>query len=93
MVEGKTEKLERAFMSLRHIEDGIDWSAYMRAPESITSNKALGDLTLSGKLPQEMLASAFLLAKIGDPIGARECLKTLQKSGNLMEKPMPLTLT
>ena len=69
-------------MSSRHIEDGNDWRAYMRAPATITSNKALGDLALIGKLPQEMLASAFLLAKIGDPIGARECLKTLQMAAD-----------
>ena len=53
-------------MSPRHIEDGSDWRAYMRAPATIASNKALGDLALIGKLPQEMLASAFLLAKIGE---------------------------
>ena len=82
MVEEKTEKLESTFMSPQHIENGSDWRAYMRAPATITSNKALGDLALIGKLPQEMLASAFLLAKIGDPIGARECLKTLQMAAD-----------
>ena len=53
MVEEKTEKLEWAFMSPRHIGDGSDWRAYMRAPATIASNKALGDLALIGKLPQE----------------------------------------
>jgi LuxR family maltose regulon positive regulatory protein len=78
MAKEKTEKLEWVTSSPGQIEENHDWRNYMRAPAMLVTDEAAADPIRIGKFPKEALASAFLLAKIGDPIGARELLKNLQ---------------
>jgi LuxR family maltose regulon positive regulatory protein len=78
MAKEKTEKLEWATSSPGQIEENHDWRNYMRAPAMLVTDEAAADPIRIGKFPKEALASAFLLAKMGDPIGARELLKNLQ---------------
>ena len=78
MAKEKTEKLEWATSSPGQIKENHDWRNYMRAPAMLVTDEAAADPIRIGKFPKEALASAFLLAKIGDPIGARELLKNLQ---------------
>ena len=78
MVEDKAEKLAWITSSAEQIEDGSDWRTYMRAPATLVTDKFVFDLARIEEFPQATLASAFLLAKIGDPIGARERLNILE---------------
>jgi len=78
MVEKITKKVERTTSSDEHIEHGGDWRTYMRGPATLGVDEVAADAARVGEFPQAALASAFLLAKIGDPIGARERLRKLK---------------
>lgn len=82
MVERNTEKSEWTTSSAPQIEDGVDWRTYMKAPATLVKDKFAVDPARIGEFPQAALASVFLLAKIGDPIGARERLKILQEASD-----------
>ena len=78
MVEEITAKSKWTPSSAGQIEDGCDWRTYMRAPTWLVADTAATTPNRPETSAQASLASAFLLAKIGDPIGARETLKSLQ---------------
>lgn len=60
------------------IERGIDWRSHMKLPVMIGIDQVARDLAGVHEFPQATLASAFLLAKIGDPVGARDLLTELK---------------
>ena len=60
------------------IQTVSDWRIYMRVPATLGAGKIAFEPNRVGELPEAVLASAFLLAKIGDPNGARERLNSLQ---------------
>ena len=70
--------MERKISTSGQIEEVNDWRSYMKAPATLVTDKAAVDTARIGEFPQAALASAFLLAKIGDPIGARERLNILE---------------
>lgn len=61
-----------------HIEGGGGWRLFMKAPTSHQCGINSKSTSQTQKYPRTALAEAFLLAKIGDPMGARDRLEALQ---------------
>ena len=75
MVQNNLEKPKRAILTVGHTDHNNDWRSYMRAPNMPGLDAIATDQPGDDVSPQAMLASAFVLAKIGDPTGAREQLR------------------
>ena len=61
-----------------HIERNGGWRTYMKMPTNIEVGKSPENAAYVRKFPRATLASAFLLAKMGDPSGARKLLDFLK---------------
>lgn len=89
MIKSKTQtpRQTTSYPGKKSIEDN-DWRVYMRAPAALATDNT--DPAHISEFPQAALASAFLLAKIGDPIGARKRLNILCAASN--EKALGVAL-
>ena len=84
MVQNNLEKPKRATSTVGHTDHNNDWRSYMRAPNMPGLDAIATDRPGDGVSPQAMLASAFVLAKIGDPTGAREQLRHMTSATKLI---------
>jgi ATP/maltotriose-dependent transcriptional regulator MalT len=78
MSKNNMENRELITSNSVQIQTVSDWRIYMRVPATLGAGKIAFEPNRVGELPEAVLASAFLLAKIGDPNGARERLNSLQ---------------
>ncbi|MEH6728783.1 MAG: hypothetical protein V7703_21775, partial [Hyphomicrobiales bacterium] len=60
------------------IENQGGWRVHMRAPTTHGLGNVAKEAAQIRKFPRAALATAFILAKMGNPIGARELLDFLQ---------------
>lgn len=74
MPGGYLEDINQTAWSDADIEVNGGWRVYMSAPTTRGLGNAVKDADHVLKFPQAALASAFLLAKMGQPIAAREQL-------------------
>ncbi|MFT5048388.1 MAG: LuxR family maltose regulon positive regulatory protein [Porticoccaceae bacterium] len=58
------------------------WRVYIKAPVALISGSAATVPSQARKYPRATIATAFLLAKMGDAIGARKRLNLLQPNGD-----------
>lgn len=79
MTIGGTHKVNQTPTADPPLETESDWRTHMKVP--MEAGMAMDTKVPSrvGKTPRATLAAAFLLAKMGDPIGARERLGSLEK--------------
>lgn len=68
----------KSIQALVRIEHGGGWRLFMKAPTSYRSGMNAVAASQMQKFPRTVLAEAFLLAKIGNLLGARDRLEDLQ---------------
>lgn len=78
MVIETTKIVEQAALDDTRIEQSGGWRLYMKMPATLRLGNAVTDASYVRKFPRATLADAFLLAKMGDPVKARERLDFLQ---------------
>ena len=78
MIEADEPATGPGILGNAHIEGGGGWRLFMKAPTSHQCGINSKSTSQTQKYPRTALAEAFLLAKIGDPTGARDRLEALQ---------------
>ena len=78
MIESDKPTYENATKAQVRIEHGGGWRLFMKAPTSHRSGMYAVTTSQMREYPRTILAEAFLLAKIGNPKGARNQLQALQ---------------
>ena len=76
-------ELQNSFASAdERLENAGGWRIYMKAPVALVHGSASTVPAHVRKYPRAALATAFLLAKMGDAIGARERLNLLESTAD-----------
>lgn len=76
-------ELQNSFTSAdERLEKAGGWRIYMKTPVALVHGSASADPAHVRKYPRAALATAFLQAKMGDAIGARERLNLLESTAD-----------